>query len=210
MAAAAAAAGKNAVIKGSFPFVMQTYDRPTLTLLPLSLFVCLSLSLSLSLSPLPRGKRKKPFAAQWSGTWNERNWQFAHCGEIIDARARRNKHRTIPFPSLAPRHEGLLKLLFCIICCRDNGRHTFMAFQAIDPCDPQVAAGPVKSLPSCIFLHRPFDIGVRRPHFRRQSGNGDGVHAGAASAAFPFSLWPSLPPSPPSSRLLCRTLSPSR
>ena len=23
--------GKNAVIKGSFPFVMQTYDRPTLT-----------------------------------------------------------------------------------------------------------------------------------------------------------------------------------
>ena len=193
--AAAAAAGKNAVIKGSFPFVMQTYDRPTLT--PLSPSPLCSVSLLCSGG-----------SVAWNG--NERNWQFAHCGEIIDARARRNKHRTIPFPSLAPRHEGLLKLLFCIICCRDNGRHTFMAFQAIDPCDPQVAVGPVKSLPSCIFLHRPFDIGVRRPHFRRQSGNGDGVHAGAASAAFPFSLWPSLPPSPPSSRLLCRTLSPSR
>ena len=39
VAVAAAAAGKNAVIKGSFPFVMQTYDRPTLTLLSLSPFL---------------------------------------------------------------------------------------------------------------------------------------------------------------------------
>ena len=60
---AAAAAGKNAVIKGSFPFVMQTYDRPTLTPLSLSLLPVPSLSFA------PAAERtKKPFAAQWRGT----------------------------------------------------------------------------------------------------------------------------------------------
>ena len=66
-----AAAGKNAaVIKGSFPFVMQTYDRPTLTPLP---------SPSVTSARPGKGERgksegraRKPFAAQWRGIERER------------------------------------------------------------------------------------------------------------------------------------------
>ena len=65
-AVASAATGKNAVIKGSFPFVMQTYDRPTLTPLPL-----LSLSLSLSDASV-QARAKKPLSAQRRGRKVER------------------------------------------------------------------------------------------------------------------------------------------
>lgn len=84
---AAAAAGKNAVIKGSFPFVMQTYDRPTLT--PLSL----SLSSLFCRSPLLRRRKERRSRLPLSGVERERT-KLAVCTlRGNNRRTRRNKHR---------------------------------------------------------------------------------------------------------------------
>ena len=115
-AAAAAAAGKNAVIKGSFPFVMQTYDRPTLTLLPLSLFVCLSLCLSLSLS-FASGKEEE--AVCRSVEWNVERTKLAVCtlrGNNRRTRAsQQTSHHSLPFTCTEARRPSEIVILHYLL-----------------------------------------------------------------------------------------------